>query len=107
MTVNYLDDDVPFPGASAVQFTVFFHHDDLSFLLHLLHVLLHLVQNAAIVLLCYTDKLDRRNAALEWRVATPQRPNTTVKSKRSVKRERDFDVTRMVPNTYYLVHIQK
>lgn len=56
--IGHLDDNVSLPGAGAVQFTVFLHHDDLPFLLHLLHVLLHLVEDAAVVLLGYTHKLD-------------------------------------------------
>lgn len=55
---GYLDDNVPFPGAGAVEFTVFLHHNNFSFLLNLLHVLLHLVEDAAVVLLGYTHKLD-------------------------------------------------
>lgn len=57
LLISHLDDDVSFPGAGAVQFTVFLHHNDLSFLLHLLHVLLYLVEDAAVVLLGYTNKL--------------------------------------------------
>lgn len=55
----YLDHNVSFPSPRSVQFAVFLHHHDLSFLLHLLHVLLHLIENAAIVLLCYTHKLPK------------------------------------------------
>ena len=58
--ICYLDDNVSFPGAGAVQFTVFLHHDDLSFLLNLLHVLLYLVEDAAVVLLRYTYKLGEK-----------------------------------------------
>lgn len=43
MLRSHLDDNVSFPGASPIQFSVFLDHDDLAFLLHLLHVLLHLV----------------------------------------------------------------
>lgn len=55
---RHLDDDVSFAGAGAVQFTVLLHHDDLALLLDLLHVLLHLVEDAAVVLLGYAHKLD-------------------------------------------------
>lgn len=48
-----------FSGASAVQFSVLLHHDNFSFFLDLLHVLLHLVEDAAVVLLGYTHKLDK------------------------------------------------
>lgn len=54
----YLDDNMSFPGACTVQFPVFLHHNDLPFLLHLLHVLLNLVEDAAEVLLGYTYKLE-------------------------------------------------
>lgn len=57
--MSHLDDNMSFPGTSAVQFTVLLHHDDLSFFLDLLHVLLHLVEDAAVVLLGYTHKLDK------------------------------------------------
>lgn len=85
MVDRYLDDDVPFPGASAVQFTVFFHHDDLSFLLHLLHVLLHLVENAAIFLLRYTHKLDkttRKKNKTQAAVREKSGPNLTAEKKK-------------------------
>lgn len=59
LAASYLDDDVSFPGAGAVQFAVFLHHNDLPFLLDLLHVLLYLVEDAAVVLLGYTHKLDK------------------------------------------------
>lgn len=57
--MDHLNYNVPFPGACAVQFTVFFNHNNLPFLFHLLHVLLHLVEDAAVVLLGYTHKLDK------------------------------------------------
>lgn len=56
-----LDNDVSFSGAGAIQLAMFFNHDDFPLLLHLLHVLLHLVQDAAVVLLCYTHKLRKRD----------------------------------------------
>ena len=56
---SHLDDDMSFPGSSAVQLPVLLHHDDLTLLLHLLHVLLHLVEDAAVILLCYAHKLQR------------------------------------------------
>lgn len=59
MLIYHLDYYVSFPGAGAVQFAVFLHHNNLTFLLHLLHVLLHLVEDAAVVLLGYTHKLDK------------------------------------------------
>lgn len=57
--IHHLDNDVSFPGASPVQFTVLLHHNYLPFLLNLLHVLLYLVEDAAVVLLGYTHKLDK------------------------------------------------
>lgn len=62
--VAHLDDDVSFPGACAVQFPVFLHHDDLAFLFNLLHVFLYLVEDAAVVLLGYTHKLDKTGDAV-------------------------------------------
>lgn len=59
MLICHLDDDVSFPGAGAVQFTVFLHHNNLPFLLNLLHVLLYLVEDAAVVLLGYAHKLEK------------------------------------------------
>lgn len=59
MLIGHLDDNVSFPGACAVQFSVFLHHDDLPFLFNLLHVFLDLVEDAAVVLLGYTHKLDK------------------------------------------------
>lgn len=53
----YLDDDVTFSGTSAVKFSMFFYHDNFPLLFNFLHVFLHLVQNAAIILLSYTNKL--------------------------------------------------
>lgn len=67
MLISHLDDDVSFPGAGAVQFTVLLHHNDLPFLLHLLHVLLYLVEDAAVVLLGYTHKLDKTGVKQEVR----------------------------------------
>lgn len=55
----YLDDDMSFPGPCAIQFPVFFYHNNLSFLFHLLHVFLHLVKDTAVVLLSYTHKLEK------------------------------------------------
>lgn len=55
----YLDDNVSLPGACAIQFPVFFYHNNLSFLFHLLHVFLYLVKNTAVVLLGYTHKLEK------------------------------------------------
>lgn len=55
----YLDDNVSLPGACAIQFPVFFYHNNLSFLFHLLHVFLYLVKNTAVVLLGYTHKLGK------------------------------------------------
>lgn len=55
----YLDDNVTFPCSSAVKLSVLLHHHNLPFLFYLLHVLLHLVEDAAIILLGYTDKLER------------------------------------------------
>lgn len=49
-----------FSGAGAIELAMFFNHDDFPFLLHLLHILLHLVQDAAVVLLRYTHKLRER-----------------------------------------------
>lgn len=59
MLIGHLDDNVSFPGACAVQFAVFLHHDNLAFLFDLLHVLLYLVEDAAVVLLGYTHKLNK------------------------------------------------
>lgn len=47
------------PGACAIKFPVFFNHNNLSFLFHLLHVFLYLVKNTAVVLLGYTHKLEK------------------------------------------------
>lgn len=58
--IFHLDDDVSFPGAGPVQFTVFLHHNNLSFLLYLLHILLNLVEDAAVVLLGYTYELKNK-----------------------------------------------
>lgn len=55
----YLDDNVSFPGPCAIQFPVFFYHNNLSFLFHLLHVFLYLVKDTAVVLLSYTHKLEK------------------------------------------------
>lgn len=55
--ICHLDDDVTLSGAGAVQFPVLLHHNDLSFFLNLLHVLLYLVEDAAVVLLGYAHKL--------------------------------------------------
>lgn len=57
MTLPHLDDDVALPGAAAVQLSVLLHHDDLALLLHLVRVLLHMVEDAAVVLLCDAHKL--------------------------------------------------
>lgn len=46
-------------GACAIKFSVFFDHNNLSFLFHLLHVFLYLVKNTAVVLLGYTHKLEK------------------------------------------------
>lgn len=51
------------PGAGAVQLTVLLDHDDLALLLHLLHVLLHLVEDTAVVLLRYAHKLEQRESS--------------------------------------------
>lgn len=56
----YLDNNVSFPGPRAIQFPVFFYHNNLSFLFHLLHVFLYLVKDTAVVLLSYTHKLEKR-----------------------------------------------
>lgn len=48
-----------FPGPCAIQFPMFFYHNNLSFLFHLLHVFLHLVKDTAVVLLSYTHKLEK------------------------------------------------
>lgn len=61
MLICHLDDDMSFPGSGAVQFAVFLHHNYLSFLLDLLHVLLYLIEDAAVVLLGYTHKLTGEN----------------------------------------------
>lgn len=61
--LTHLDDDVSLPGAGAVQLTVLLDHDDLALLLHLLHVLLHLVEDAAVVLLRYAHKLEQRESS--------------------------------------------
>lgn len=55
--LKYLDNNVSLAGACPVEFSVFFYHDDFSFLLHSLCVLLNLIQNAAVVLLGNTHKL--------------------------------------------------
>lgn len=68
MPVCHLDDDVSFSGAGAVQLAVFLHHHYLAFLLHLLHVLLHLVEDAAVVLLGYAHKLDRKGAKQQGQI---------------------------------------
>ena len=53
----HLDDDVAFARAAAVQLAVFLHHDDLALLLHLVRVLLHVVEDAPVVLLGHAHKL--------------------------------------------------
>lgn len=65
MLIGHLDHNVSFPGACAIQFTVFLYHNDLAFLFHLLHVLLYLVEDAAVVLLGYTNKLYETDTILE------------------------------------------
>lgn len=45
------------PGAAAVQLAMFLHHDDLSLLLHLVCVLLHMVEDPPVVLLGDAHKL--------------------------------------------------
>lgn len=45
------------PGAAAVEFTVLLHHHDLPLLLHLVRVLLHMVEDAPVVLLGDADEL--------------------------------------------------
>lgn len=59
--VFYLNDNVSFPGPCAIQLPVLFYHNYLSFLFNLLHVFLHLVKDTAVVLLRYTDKLEKTN----------------------------------------------
>lgn len=56
--LSYLDDDVSLSCSSSIKFSVFFHHNNFSFFLHFLHVLLYLVENTAIILLGYADKLE-------------------------------------------------
>lgn len=61
VTLPHLNDDVALPGAAAVQLSVLLHHDDLALLLHLVCVLLHMVEDAAVVLLCDAHKLVHNN----------------------------------------------
>lgn len=61
MTLPHLDDDVALPGAAAVQLPVLLHHDDLALLLHLVRVLLHMVEDAAVVLLGDAHELVHNN----------------------------------------------
>lgn len=44
-------------GAASVQLSVLLHHDDLALLLHLVRVLLHVVEDAPVVLLGDADQL--------------------------------------------------
>ena len=53
----HLDDDVSLAGAAAVQLAMLLHHDDLALLLHLVSVLLHMVEDAPVVLLGDAHKL--------------------------------------------------
>lgn len=46
-----LDDNVSLPGPGAVQLAVLLHHHNLPLLLHLVRVLLHMVEDATVVLL--------------------------------------------------------
>lgn len=66
---SHLNDDVSLSGACAIELAMFLHHHDLALFFYLLHVLLDLVENAAVILLCYAHKLTegkiiQRN---EWR----------------------------------------
>lgn len=45
------------PGPAAVQLPVLLHHHDLALLLHLVRVLLHMVEDAPVVLLGDADEL--------------------------------------------------
>lgn len=56
--LSHLDDDVSLSCSRSIKFPVFFHHNNFSFLLHFLHVLFHLVENSAIILLGYADELE-------------------------------------------------
>lgn len=55
--ITNLDDDVSLPGAAAVQLAVLLHHHNLPLLLHLVRVLLHVVEDAPVVLLGDADEL--------------------------------------------------
>lgn len=54
---SHLDDNVSLPGACAIELAMLLHHHNLALFFYLLHVLLDLVENAAVILLCYAHKL--------------------------------------------------
>lgn len=55
--ITDLDDNVSLPGPTAVKLSVLLHHHNLPLLLHLVRVLLHMVENAPVVLLGDAYKL--------------------------------------------------
>lgn len=56
---KYLDNNVTLSCASAIQFPMFLYHNNLSFFFYLLHVFFHLIEDAAVILLGYTYKLEK------------------------------------------------
>ena len=56
--LSHLDDNVALSCSSPIELSVFLHHDDLSFLFNFLHVLFYLVEDTAVILLGYADKLE-------------------------------------------------
>lgn len=61
LLLTHLDDDVSLPGTAAVEFPVLLHHHNLTLLLHFVGVLLHVVEDAPVVLLGDADKLVEDN----------------------------------------------
>lgn len=57
MASSHLNNNVSLSGSAAVQLSVLLHHDYLTLLLHLVCVLLHMVEDAPVVLLGDADEL--------------------------------------------------